>query len=73
MSVPPGVPAVLSLSEVTRAFGFETTRTVRNWLDRGTLESTQKGPHGKRFVRAAYLACWAEERGFHLDWAAVLD
>lgn len=72
MTLPAAVPPLLKLGQAARVLGL-TERTVRGWLERGTLPHVQPtGTRGGRLIPSQALADFAAERGLSLDWQAAL-
>lgn len=72
MNVPAGVPSLLTLGQTARVLNLEE-RTLKGWLDRGTLPYFQpSGPHGKRLISPTTLAGFAARNGLTLDWEKAL-
>lgn len=68
-NVPAGIPQLLSTGEVAKAFN-RLPRRAKYMLERDFLPFVWEG--GRRKVRAADLAEYAERLGIPLDWEAVI-
>lgn len=66
------VPPLLKLGQAARVLGLEE-RTVRGWLERGTLPHVQPtGTRGGRLIPSHALEEFASGCGLPLDWRTIL-
>lgn len=69
---PPGVPSLLKVGQAARVLGMGE-RTVRGWIERGTLPHVQPtGPGGARLIPAHVLGDFAHAHALPVSWTAAL-
>ena len=72
MTVPPGIPWVLSQRAVVAALHM-TTQQVRHLLDSEQLPHIPRDAFGWRCVQTSQLVIFANKCQLNLDWDAVLE
>lgn len=67
--VPDGVPRALKISQFAQALGV-SERTVRSWVDRGTLPTLPTPPNSTRYILATELTR-LEAEGWPVNWETL--
>lgn len=68
VQVPESVPSLLRFGVAVRVLNVHE-RTVKGWIERGTLSYVQPtGRRGDRLIPSHELAAFADQRGIVLDW-----